>query len=305
VRPEEADAAASSPRPGPQNMELTLWAASVKAFPLVERLDAARDGGFTATSLFPYEIARARDEGLAPDDVRALFESHGIRVAVIDPLTRWLPGSAVPTDLPPDDPAFGALLPDEIFALALALGAEVVTVLALFDDPVEAAAGARAFAALCDRAAERDLRLALEFIPGTGIANLASAWEIVRRTNRPNGGLMLDSWHFFRSDPDFALLATIPSEFVFAVQLEDAPGVPAPDLAHESLHERLIPGDGELDLRAFLSTVLAAGTPPLIGPEVFSDRTHEMPASGLGRLLGERTRELLEASVPSAHETNR
>ena len=278
----------------PEGAELTLWAASVKAYPLRERIDAARAGGFTATSLFPYEVAAAQQDGLDAAAVRELFETHGVRVAVVDPLTTWLPGSRVPDDLPADDPAVGGIGADDMFELAVALGAEVVTALALFNERVDPQAGTRAFAALCDRAAERHVRIALEFIPGTGIPDLESAWEIVRGAARANGGLVLDSWHFFRSVPDFELLGAIPPELVFAVQLEDAPASPAADLAHESLHARLIPGDGELDLQAFMSTVLAGGTPPLIGPEVFSDATAELPARWLGRLLGERTREFLD-----------
>ena len=156
---------ASEPGPRPASRreqagsgaELTLWAGSVRPFSLLDRAAAARAGGFTATSLFPFDVAAAHAAGLSTIDVRELFEHREVRIAVLDPLTTWLPGSRVPDDLPPDDPAAGAIGPDEMFDLATALGAELVTVLALFDDPVEPAAGSRAFAALCDRAAERDL----------------------------------------------------------------------------------------------------------------------------------------------------
>lgn len=63
------------------------------------------------------------------------------------------------------------------------------------------------------------------------------------------------------------------------------------------MHERLIPGEGGLDLGAFLRATLAGGTLPLIGPEVFSDRTAEIPPDWLGRLLGESTRTLMAASA--------
>jgi sugar phosphate isomerase/epimerase len=287
---------ASTPPPSRGPVELVLWAASVKAFSFEQRIAAARAGGFSATSLFPYDVTAAADRGLSPQRVRELFEHHGLRIAVVDPLTTWLPGSQVPSDLAPDDPAFGGIGPDEMFELAVALGADVVTVLALFDDRVDPLEGARCFAALCDRANERGLRLALEFIPGTGIADLASAWQIVRRASRENGGLMLDSWHFFRAGADFTGLEAIPLESVFAVQLGDAPAIPAADLAYESLHERLIPGDGDLELGAFLRPILAGGTPRLIGPEVFSDATQEIPAEWLGRLLGESSRTLVAAN---------
>jgi sugar phosphate isomerase/epimerase len=100
----------------PEGVELTLWAASVKAHPLRERIEAARAGRFTATSLFPHEVAAAQQDGLDAAAVRELFETHGVRVAVVDPLTTWLPGSRVPDDLPADDPAVGGIGDEDMFA---------------------------------------------------------------------------------------------------------------------------------------------------------------------------------------------
>jgi sugar phosphate isomerase/epimerase len=283
---------------GAPRTDLTLWAANTLGRPLGERLRAALAGGFTAVSLFPIEIRRAREAGMSDADVRALFEDEGVRVLVVDPVAHWLPGSPDVPDLARDDPAYGAFEAGEVFELAEAMGAPLVTLIAVYDDPVTAEAGAEAFAGLCDRAGPHGVRLQLEFIPGTGIADLATAWEIVRLADRPNGGLILDAWHFYRSTPDFDLLASIPAGRVFAIQLDDAPLQPAPDLAMESLHGRLIPGDGELDLHRFLATLLRGGEPASIGPEVFSDSLAALAPEELGRRLGGRTRTLLEACLP-------
>jgi sugar phosphate isomerase/epimerase len=277
--------------------ELTLWGACVQHFSLEDAIEAARAGNFTATSLFPYQVAAAREQGIEAAELRERFERDGVRIAVVDPLTTWLPDTRIPDGLPADDPAVVALRPEEMFDLAEALGADAITVVALFNELVDPELGARAFRTLCERAAERSLTLALEFIPGTGIPDLARALEIVRRADHPNGRMMFDSWHFFRSRPDFELLAQIPPEYIYALQLEDAPAAAPADIAHESLHARLIPGEGELDLRRFLATLLAGASPRLVGPELFSDRNAEVPARWLGRLLGERTRELLAAGA--------
>jgi sugar phosphate isomerase/epimerase len=271
---------------------LCLWAGSVQRLGFDERLEAARVGGFDSTSLFPYEVHRARAEGVGDAELRARFEDAGVRIAVIDPLARWLPTWRPPGGLPPDDPAYGDLEPDEVFAIAVAFGADLISVLALYDPPVSAAVGGPAFAALCDRAAEHGLRLQLEFIPGTGIHDLAAAWEIVRAADRPNGGILLDTWHFFRSGSSFELLEELPADRIFGLQIEDAPAAPAADPAHESLHDRFLPGEGELDLRRFVEAV-GDKVPALTGPEVFSDRLGVLPAAELGRLLGESTRSLL------------
>jgi sugar phosphate isomerase/epimerase len=283
--------------PGVVAPELTLWGACVQHFSLEDAIEAARAGSFTATSLFPYQVAAAREEGIDEAELRDRFGRHGVRIAVVDPLTTWLPDTRIPDGLPADDPAVVALDAEEMFDLADAVGADAITVVALFNGLVDPEVGARAFRALCERAAERALTLALEFIPGTGIPDLARAFEIVRRADHPNGRMMFDSWHFFRSTPDFELLAQIPPEYVYAIQLEDAPAAAPADVAHESLHARLIPGEGELDLRRFLATLLARASPRLVGPELFSDRNAEVAAPWLGRLLGERTRELLAASA--------
>ena len=273
--------------------ELILWAGSVRGLTLPERMRAARAGRFTAVSLFPFDVAAAQDGAAG---VRELHDLNALRIAVVDPLTTWLPGSRVPDGLPPDDPAHGGIETEGMFELAVALGAELVSALALFDELVDPAAGARAFSMLCDRAAERELRIGLEFIPGTGIPDLGLAWEIVRRADRENGGLVIDSWHLFRSGADADLVREVPAERIFALQLADAPLVPPADLGHESLHARLLPGDGELDLHGFVDGAVAGGVPALIGPEVFSDRAGEGSPEQLGRELGERTRELLVAT---------
>jgi sugar phosphate isomerase/epimerase len=271
---------------------LCLWAGSVQRLDFDQRIAAAHAGRFDSTSLFPYEVHRARAAGITDAELRARFEDAGIRVAVIDPLARWLPTWRSPGDLPPDDPAFGDLEPDEVFAMAVSFGADLISVLALYDPPVSAAVGGPVFAALCDRAAERGLRLQLESIPGTGIHDLTAAWGIVRAADRPNGGILLDTWHFFRSGSSFELLEDLPADRIFGLQIEDAPVEPPADPAHESLHGRLLPGEGGLDLERFVAAV-ADKVPELTGPEVFSDELGVLPAAELGCRLGETSRSLL------------
>ncbi len=276
--------------------ELVLWAGSVKSHSFEDRIVAAGAGGFAHTSLFPHEVRRWRESGRSDGELRGLFEAGGIRIAVVDPLISWWPDAKLPPGLPEDHPATGPFEPSEIFDMAVAVGAETVAVVALFAPRVDPARGARYFAAACDRASERGLRLGLEAIPHTGIPELALAWQIVERAGRENGGVVLDAWHFFRGEPDYEVLGSIPGEKIFAVQLDDAPLEPYHDTAFESLHLRQLPGEGELDLGSFIRTVLASGTDALFGPEVFSDQLSTIAASELGHRLGESTREVLTAA---------
>src|SRR5204863_9803937 len=143
-----------------------------------------------------------------------------------------------------------------------------------------------AFAGLCDRAAEHGLLVHIEFLPWSRIRDVTAAWEIVRRADRANGGVLLDAWHFFRSGADLAALRAVPGDRVLGLQLDDGPNDPEPDLPGASLHERLLPGAGELDLHALLGTLREIGAGAPVGIEVFSDELHRLGPSQAGRRAG-------------------
>ena len=176
-------------------------------------------------------------------------------MAELDPAWWWLPGRVRrstfrPSTTPSGSSRFGE---QELFAVAEAVGARSLNAVDVFGGPWSLDEAAAAFAGLCDRAAEHGLLVHLEFLPWSRIPDLATAWQVVRAADRPNGGLMLDAWHYFRSDPDGALLRSIPGASILGVQLCDAPATPEADPLHATLHERLLPGDGELALSTLLA----------------------------------------------------
>ena len=144
-----------------------------------------------------------------------------------------------------------------------------------------------AFAAFCDRAAEVGIDVHLEFVPMTVIADLATGWEIVRAADRSNGGMVFDTWHFFRGVPDLELLAQVPGDRIFGVQIDDAPAEPAAPLWEDTFH-RLLPGDGDFDLVSVMRTLEATGGLRWIGPEVFSSDLAAMGAADAARIARER-----------------
>lgn len=127
------------------------------------------------------------------------------------------------------------------------------------------------FAAACHEAARYGLNVQLEFMPFTGIRDLPRAWQVVSAVGAPNGGIVLDVWHFRRSGSSLAELAAVPADRLFTVQLSDGPAEPEPDLWHAASHDRLLPGAGQLDVAGVLRAVCATGARPDFGPEVVSD----------------------------------
>ena len=251
---------------------------------LEERVAAARAGGFAAVSLTTRDYARARADGLADADMRALLADAGLAVTDVEALAAWRPG------LVPRRPEQSE---DAIFAVAEAVGAAGVSVVEGAGDPLAVEPAADAFGALCDRAAARGLRLHIEFWPGSAL-DLPTAWAIVRTADRPNGGLMVDTWHLARTRGGEAIVRGIPGARVTAVQMSDSAPVdgPEPDYLAAALGNRLVPGEGSLDLIGFLRLLDEIGCRAPLGVEVCSARVATAPAIEVARRLGDAMRAL-------------
>lgn len=262
--------------------------------PFLERLAAANAGGFAGISLWGRDYQKAREEGLSDIDITSMLGDHGLSVAELDPVWWWLPGAAevhIPPELDEQDVfRFGET---ELFAIAEAVGARSVNAVDVFGGKWTIAQATASFAALCRRAAEHGLLVHLEFLPWSRIPDLETAWKVVREAGEPNGGIALDAWHYFRSSPNDELLRSIPGERIIGVQLNDAPAQAEPDLLHATLHDRLLPGDGDFDLDALVSCLQLVDAVSPIGVEVFSDELHLLPASEAGRLAGTAVRRVL------------
>src|SRR6476620_10193867 len=185
-----------------------------------ERVDAAVAGGFSALSLWGRDYGRARREGFDDADMRALLADHGLTVAELDLAWWWLPGaSEVHIPAPLDTEELFAYDEAQLFGIADALGARSLNAIDVFGGDWTVDAAATRFAGLCDRAAEHGLLVHIEFLPWSRIPNVAAAWEIVRLADRPNGGLLVDAWHFFRSGAEPSSLGVVPVDRVLGIQL--------------------------------------------------------------------------------------
>jgi sugar phosphate isomerase/epimerase len=259
-----------------------------------ERIDAAVAGGFAGISMWGRDYWSARRDGLSDADMRALLDDHGLSVGEIDLAWWWLPGAIevhIPREL--DTEELFAYGEQELFAIAEAVGARSVNAIDVFGGQWTLDEAAAAFAGLCDRAAERGLLVHIEFLPWSRLPDVTTAWEVARRADRPNGGVLVDAWHYFRSGADRAALAGVPGDRVLAVQLDDAPTAPEPDLPRASLHDRRLPGEGELDLGALLDVLRSVGSVAPIGVEVFSDELHALAPSKAARRAGDSARRVL------------
>ena len=122
------------------------------------------------------------------------------------------------------------------------------------------------------------MNIALEFSPYAQVSHLTFAWQVVVDADRQNGGVLLDSWHYFRSGSQHEQLSRIPVDRIFSVQLGDVLPEALGDLKTEGRHHRQFPGAGAGDLTGLLATLAAMNYHSSISVEVFSDALAALPA---------------------------
>lgn len=273
----------------------TLWAATVRTKSFPERAQAALAGGFSTMSAFPLDIRTWEQTGQTIAQLRELLAQHALRLTILDPFVQWTPQFALPADLSATDRAFVDFDETEFFRMATELGVDKLSVIESFGQRHTVAEFATAFGRVCDRAATLGMKVQLEFMPFSGIPDLETAWDIVRTADRPNGGLVFDTWHYFRGKPDNALLRTIPGEKIYAVQVADAVwSIQGGSLLNDLLHYRLEPGRGEFPLVEVSAVLRGIGGLSDVGPELFSDVFDGLPAEEAGKRAGDSLRRVLE-----------
>jgi len=99
------------------------------------------------------------------------------------------------------------------------------------------------FREICRLAAEKRILIALEFLPWTPVDTIKKAWDIVKSVNLSNGGIVLDTFHYFMGKPKRQELYEVPIEKIFLFHLDDVRKNNA-DLIDLCRNYRVLPGEG-------------------------------------------------------------
>lgn len=194
--------------------------------------------------------------------VRGVLAEHGVAVSELEVLFGW--------EAPEE---FSAPARERFFRLAEEVGATKVKAAALAQPgmpPLPTDELTVRFGALCDRAADRGITVALESIAVIPGYTYAIAADAVIAADRPNGLLQLDMWHLLRDPTGLDAVARIGGDRIGGVELNDGPEVPAENLLEECVSGRLLPGEGALPVATVLSDVDEKGVDLPLSVEVLS-----------------------------------
>jgi 4-hydroxyphenylpyruvate dioxygenase len=242
---------------------------------LPEKLEAIAAAGFDGIEIFEQDFI-AHDGN--PREVGDLIRAMGLEITLFQPFRDF-------EGLPDPLRAKAFERAERKFDLMQELGTDLVLVCSSCHP--QALGGidraAADFHELGARAARRGLRVGFEALAwGHHVNDHRDAWEVVRRADHPNVGLILDSFHTLSRGIDPDTIRRIPGDRIFFVQLADAPRIDM-DLLYWSRHFRNMPGEGDLDVTGFMRAVMATGYAGPVSLEIFNDQFRGGQARAIAR----------------------
>lgn len=218
------------------------------------------------------------------DATRQLFERLHLRPAIVD----------FPADFRKDDAEFraslGKLEQASAFAAAIGCPRMMTYIMSSSDTPKDELRRAykERFTESARVLAKSGVRLGLEFL-GPLHLRKQFKYEFIWRMEEmlefakecgPNVGLTLDTWHWHHAGATTQDIIAAGRERIVHVHFNDAPNLPAEQIRD---NERLLPGEGVINLTGFLQALQTIGYRDALSVEVFGRGLNKMTPEAAAR----------------------
>ena len=228
---------------------------------LLEKIEIARDVGYDAIELWVTDVEAWLEQGKSLDDVRKRLDDSGLLRPSMIFLKGWCERDA-------DRRAEGLEVCRQRLEIAARLGVERM-VAGPPHGIVPIAEVTQRYGELLELSVGYGVPASIEYLGFVeGINTLEAAWEICQGVGHPAATLTHDAWHVFRGGSDESTLDQIPAERISIVHWDDAP--PQPPRHEQTDADRVLPGDGILDLRSAANQLRRIGYQRVLSLELFN-----------------------------------
>ena len=145
---------------------------------------------------------------------------------------------------------------------------------------------------LCDLAGAYGLAANLEPMPWVDVSTVAKANQILRAAGRSNAAVLPDAIHFFREKNSLKDLSSTRTRYVQLCDARKEEPASMDEIRRQAREDRLMPGEGGLDLRGLLKAL-----PPDLPISLEIPYAKPMAAAQRASRALELTRRLLEETI--------
>lgn len=239
----------------------------VSSLPFRNRVEAAGSAGYTGLGIVHQDLVAVRDKIGFPE-MRRICGDNGIVHFEVEFLADWF-GEG-------EKRAASDRVRKDLLEAAVELKARDIKIGGKFDEErCDIPRYAEAFASLCEDAEKAGTTIAIEVLPFTNIRDLKVSDAIISRAGHENGGLCIDIWHMARGGIPYEEVAKLPKSYVKSVELNDASSEIVGTLWNDTLHHRLLPGEGSFRAADFVKAIQATGFDSFWSVEILS-KDHRM-----------------------------
>jgi 2-keto-myo-inositol isomerase len=261
--------------------QLAINAISTHHRDLEEALDAYAGAGFRAVELFLPQLKEWLALGNTVAETRRQFAARDLRCTGGFETHVVCFGTADIRRANHELHVANARLIDELGGGILVVGTDGPAV--PFSDPLAALDPiAGALSELARRLEGLDVKIALEFNWSPVIKSLRSAVQVAEQVGDPRIGVLFDPAHYYVTPTKFTDLTAESVAHILHVHLNDMRDKPG-DLSHCN-SDRVLPGQGILDLPALIGRLEQLGYQGLFSIEMFNADLWALPADQAARL---------------------
>jgi sugar phosphate isomerase/epimerase len=250
----------------------------ISPFPFRDRVEVVARAGWKGIGMIPDDVdATAAKVGHA--EMKRILAANGIKYFELEFLVDWY--------LDGERRKISDAYRRRILAIAETFGARNVKVAPGLPQDVrhprpeelipDIPRMQEAFVELCRDAANHGTAIVLEIMPFGNVNTIDAGRAIVEGANQPNGFLLIDIWHIARGGIDYDEIKQIPQRFIGSIELDDANRQVLGSLWDDTVHRRRLPGEGELNPKAFIRGVQSAGYRGPWGVEILSETFRKLP----------------------------
>lgn len=239
-----------------------LNASTIKTTPVLDQIDVAGKAGYAAIELWHDAIDAHLQRGGELSDIRHALDDHRLAVPTTIHLGNWFDAA----------PEHYAEVLDECkrrMNQSVVLGASHVIA-----GPTQGQAdyqrGARRYCELLEIGRLLGVRPAMEFLGFAEQLNtIEAALRVMELSGHAEATIVLDPFHIFRGGGSVESIAKLEGKQIAVSHFNDAPSSPPRREQHDG--DRVMPGDGHLDLRGYLELLTRVGYDRFLSLELFRE----------------------------------
>lgn len=244
------------------NFRYSLNSSTIKPTPILEKIRVAAEAGYEGIELWHADIDLHIEQGGTVEEIRAAVDTSGLEV----PTTVMLKGWCEPDGQSDID---GMADCRRKMEHAVIVGAKH----AVAGPPhfgVDFDLAAQRYGRLLEIGIEIGVRPAMEYLGfAQEVNSIADALQIMEGSGHPEATIVLDPFHDFRGGGGHDDVAKLRPEQIAVCHFDDSPASPP---AHEQRDpDRVMPGDGIIELDKFVGLLKQVGYSGFISLELFRE----------------------------------